>query len=235
MDCCAVSARVPRHPRPFVGHDAPATLRRCVTNSWIPLNLNGRTDLPNTKIAAVATYLDLHSPPAPVEPPQPGLVLRHLANPDLDEYLRLYTAIGEPWLWFSRRVMPRTAVAQVLGDPAVEVHVAYADDCAAGLIELDFRDPLAVEIAFFGVTPEFVGRGLGKWLMGRAIALAQRAPARRIWLHTCTLDHPRALPFYLAHGFVATRRVIEVVDDPRQTGALPPTAGAHVPRLATGE
>ena len=60
------------------------------------------------------------------------------------------------------------------------------------------------EIAYFGLMPRFIGQGLGGWLLRKAIARAWEGESRRIWLHTCTLDHPSALPNYLRHGFVAT-------------------------------
>ncbi len=100
-----------------------------------------------------------------------------------------------------------------------------------GLLELDFRVPGECELAFFGVTPALVGHGAGRWLMNRAVALAWSRPIRRFWVHTCALDAPEALPFYLRSGFAPYARKVEVYDDPRLTGVLPTTAAPQVPMV----
>jgi GNAT superfamily N-acetyltransferase len=100
-----------------------------------------------------------------------------------------------------------------------------------GMLELDFRSPRQCEIAYFGLAPELNGRGEGRWLMGRALALAWRAGIERVWVHTCTLDSPRALGFYVAQGFRPYARAVETFTDPRLTGALPRTAAPQIPLL----
>jgi ribosomal protein S18 acetylase RimI-like enzyme len=77
--------------------------------------------------------------------------------------------------------------------------------------------------------PEAIGSGLGRFLIGAAIERAFSRPIQRLWLHTCTLDHPGALAFYMRAGFVPYRRAIEVADDPRLYGALPLTAAPQIP------
>ena len=99
----------------------------------------------------------------------------------------------------------------------------------AGLLELDFRIPNECEISFFGVTAPFIGTGAARWLMNEALARAWSRPVRRVWIHTCTLDHPAALAFYQRTGFRPFARQIEIVDDPRLTGVLPRTAAPQVP------
>ena len=82
------------------------------------------------------------------------------------------------------------------------------------------RNGPSVEIVFFGVVPELVGHGAGGWLMRRGLETIWAEGPSRVWLHTCTLDHPRAVGFYLKHGFRAYRRAIEVADDPRLVGRI---------------
>ena len=75
----------------------------------------------------------------------------------------------------------------------------------AGYFELHAPGDGAVEIAYFGLLPEFFGRGWGGHLLTRAVDTAWSLGAARVWLHTCTLDHPAALPNYLRRGFRPVR------------------------------
>ena len=101
----------------------------------------------------------------------------------------------------------------------------------AGLLELDFRTGGACELAFFGLAPEAIGQGAGRWLMNRALELAWRDGVGRVHLHTCTLDSPQAMDFYRRSGFAAVRREVEVLRDPRLSGHLPEDAAPGVPIL----
>ncbi len=80
-----------------------------------------------------------------------------------------------------------------------------AGDATAGFFELNRCDDGSVEIAYFGLVAAFMGRGIGKALLTRAAEEAWALGASRVWLHTCTLDSPRALPNYLARGFRVDR------------------------------
>ena len=70
------------------------------------------------------------------------------------------------------------------------------------MLELDFRVEGTCELSYFGLVPELTGKGNGGWLMARALGLAWRKSVARVWVHTCTLDHPAALGFYRRHGFM---------------------------------
>ena len=102
---------------------------------------------------------------------------------------------------------------------------------AVGLAELDTTTPSEVEIVTFGVVPEEIGTGAAKILMDGALAHAFSGNVRRVWLHTCTFDHPAAMRFYLRQGFRAFKFAIEVLDDPRLSGFLPENAAPHVPLI----
>lgn len=190
--------------------------------------LDGVVDLPPGKIAAIATYLEMVQRPERPARPLPGRLER--LSRDLARYRSLYGRIGEPWLWFSRAVMPDERLRGIIGDPAVEAWVLVVDGRDVGLAELDFRRPNECEISFFGLVPESCGIGLGPALMDEALRRSfARAP--RVWLHTCTLDHPAAVPFYLKAGFRPFRRAIEIADDPRLTGHMPRHAAPMFPTL----
>jgi N-acetylglutamate synthase-like GNAT family acetyltransferase len=122
----------------------------------------------------------------------------------------------------------------ILQDQGIEVYaVQDRTGIEVGMLELDFRRPRECELGYVGLVPELAGHGHGRWLMHHALALAWRPGVERVWVHTCTLDHPRALGFYRASGFTAIKRTIETFRDPRVDGVLPADAAPHVPLLAS--
>ena len=98
-----------------------------------------------------------------------------------------------------------------LEDPAVSLHVLTVSESPAGYFELERHGDGSVEIAYFGLLPEFLGRGLGKHLLTEAVQQAWGLGASRVWVHTCTLDGPAALPNYLARGFQPFRTEVYAV------------------------
>jgi GNAT superfamily N-acetyltransferase len=197
----------------------------------IPLTLDGYTDLPPGKIANVVTYLEMMAPPSLPRAVRADLVVRRRPNPELGWYRGLYRRIGEAWLWFSRAVMADEELAHRLADPATEIHVLEGDGGALGFAELSRHVPGEVEIAMFGVVPEATGTGAARFLMEFVLDTAWSSGVRRVWLHTCTFDHPAALRFYQARGFRPYKLAIEVSDDPRLSGYLPETVAPHVPLI----
>jgi GNAT superfamily N-acetyltransferase len=197
---------------------------------------DGYSDVPAGKLAAVVTCLEMQAPPARRDDTgQPGVALMHEAAPDVAWYRDLYSRIGADWLWASRLALSGSDLANIIHHPDVEVYAVVKEGRAEGLLELDFREEGVCELAFFGLTPAVIGNGTGRWLMNRAIARAWsrdgNAPVRRFWVHTCNLDSPQALGFYIRSGFTPVKRQIEIFDDPRLTGVLPETAAPQVPIL----
>lgn len=194
---------------------------------------NGFYDLPPEKLATVVTSLEMLAKPAlPPHEDKPGWELVKKDRPDTEWYLDLYRRIGEEWLWFSRAVMPAAELSKIIGDPKVEIYALEIDGKAQGLLELDYRTDKECELAFLGVTDEIIGNGAGKWMMNHAIDKAWNGDdIDRLWIHTCTLDHPRALPFYIRSGFKPYSRQLEIADDPRITGVFPPGTSKHFPVL----
>lgn len=190
---------------------------------------DGYSDVPAGKIATVVTHLEMTARSAPRPDPAGAWSLRRVETPPLDWFRDLYRRVGEEWLWFSRIRMPDAELAARLHSPQLEVYALVDGDSDEGLLELDFRDPGQCEIGMFGVTANLVGTGAGRWLMNRAQEIAWSRPVTRVWLHTCTLDHPAALAFYQRSGFRACRRQIEVADDPRLDGTAPRGVARHVP------
>jgi GNAT superfamily N-acetyltransferase len=197
----------------------------------ISLNPDGYTDVPAGKIATVVTSLEMRARPA-VRPDPPGtghLALEPLGAAAMDRYLAIYRVLGERWMWFSRLVMARDVLADILGNPLNHAFALTRDGSDCGLLELDFRVAGECEIAFFGLYEQETGGAAGRWLMNRALDMAWAESINRVWVHTCTFDHPRAVDFYRRSGFRPYLTQIEVVDDPRLNGKMRREAAPHVP------
>ncbi len=154
----------------------------------------------------------LAQPSRRIEPPRAGLAVMHAERPTLSYYRYLYRAVGEQYYWRSRAKLADAELAAIIHDPRVEVHVLHADGTPAGFAEFDRREPGAIELKQFGLMPEFIGQGLGKWFLGWTIDKAWSYQPKRFWLHTCTQDHPAALPNYLKAGFVLFKEEIKQED-----------------------
>jgi GNAT superfamily N-acetyltransferase len=190
------------------------------------------TEVPSDHLATIVTDLEMRVRPALRPIPESRLRLVRWSAPELAKYRALFARVGTPWLWFSRLVMSDDQLSVILTNSAVEVYaVVDPTGIEVGMLELDFRKSRDCEIAYFGLVPELAGAGHGRWLMAQTIALAWRASVECVWVHTCTLDHPSALNFYRAQGFVAIKREVETFPDPRIIGVLPRDAAPQIPLL----
>ena len=185
-------------------------------------------EVPRGQVAAVVTYLEMRGRPASGAVPESPLRLERWRAVDPDRYRSLFRKVGARWLWFSRLAMDdRTLMANV-----AEVH-AVIDGAgeAVGLVELDFRVRGECLIRFLGLVPDLAGRGHGRWLFERALELAWRDGVGLVKVHTCSLDHPAALPAYLRAGFRAVGRAFESFPDPRLAGLLPSDCAPQIPLI----
>ena len=182
--------------------------------------------VPAGHVAAVVTYLEMDAPPADLTAPASPLRLESWAGVDPDRYRALFRRVGSHWLWFSRLAM---SDAELLAKVA-QVHVVTGPDGKdAGFIELDYREPGRCTLRFLGLVPELAGQGHGRWLFAETLRRAWAPGVARVTVHTCSLDHPAALPAYLRAGFVAKRRAFESFPDPRLAGLLPRDAAPQIP------
>jgi GNAT superfamily N-acetyltransferase len=148
------------------------------------------------------TYLEmLARPPRFAAPAREGVSVVHVRRPSVAYYRFLYDGVGSDYDWTSRRKMPDETLAALLNDPRDEVHVLAVEGAPAGFAELDRRIEDQIELVQFGLMKEFIGQGLGKWFLQWTIDKAWSYGPKRFWLHTCTKDHPAALPNYLKAGF----------------------------------
>jgi GNAT superfamily N-acetyltransferase len=156
------------------------------------------------------TYLEMFArPERVVPPPGEGLAVVHARRPTVAYYRFLYDAVGRDYDWPRCRKLSDAELAALLHDPLIEVHVLMADGVPAGFAELDRRTAGEIELVQFGLMPEFIGRGLGRSFLRWAIDRAWSYGPRRFWLHTCTKDHPAALPNYLKAGFAVYKEEVK--------------------------
>ncbi len=191
---------------------------------------DGFFDVPPGRVAAVVTYLQmLHRPPARPGPSEKSWTIDKAEFSAMEDYRHIFRRVGQNWLWFSRLRLSDEDLSQILAHPKYETYLLKVSGRNHGLLELDFRCEHEAEISFFGLTPDMLGQGAGRWLMNQALEIAWSRPIRRLWLHTCTFDHPGAVEFYLRSGFVPYGRQIEITEDPRLAGLMPKSAAPHVP------
>lgn len=122
-------------------------------------------------------------------------------KPTRSFYLYLYTSVGRPYQWYNRLMMPAEELQRLLNSDYTEIYVLYYQGVPAGFVEFDHANPLEVEIVYFGLGCEFTGRKLGFPFLDWCIRKAWEKPVKRLWLHTCNLDHPAALSLYRKAGF----------------------------------
>ena len=180
-----------------------------------------------TVLEDTITYLEMLERPAGRRVPAPldMLALMRAETCTVSFYRYLYDTVGEPWLWFERRIIDDAAVATQIHRPTIEIFVLYVRGVPAGFFELDTAATRETKLCYFGLIPDFIGRRLGPFLLQGAIDRAWSRPIDRFWLHTSTFDHPKALSVYQRAGFVVYARRSMLFEDPREHGILPRTLG----------
>jgi GNAT superfamily N-acetyltransferase len=170
-------------------------------------------------IDVTVTSLDMSTRPSrplarPPTLPQPVMLLR-ATQPTISFYRYLYNTIGQEWLWYERRQMSDERLSEIIQDDKVFVNVLYYGGVPAGYAELDTRQFPTIEIAYLGLLPEYIGRGLGRYIVNWVVDAAWDHEPDRIWIHTCNLDHPAALPTYQKAGFTPFQQETAPVPNPR--------------------
>jgi GNAT superfamily N-acetyltransferase len=181
------------------------------------------------------TQLETRRPAAPVPARPPAMprpiTFQRLRKSTTSFYRYLYNTVGEPWLWYERRQTDDETLRLLIADDSIAIVVLYYGGVPAGFAELDTRVVAskprdASLLAYFGLIPDFIGCGLGRFFLNATIQLAwEQFPADRLVVRTCTLDHPAALPLYQKCGFVPTGQQTTRILDPRKLGLLPADAG----------
>jgi GNAT superfamily N-acetyltransferase len=154
-------------------------------------------------VQVTRTYLEMRGPTElkAARSGDPRVRLRELPDCSPSFYRHLYVEVGRNYHWIDRLPWTDEQIAAHLQSPENSVWLMTYDGETSGYFELRKCEDGSVEVAYFGLMPQFIGRGLGKHLLTCATEQAWADGANRVWLHTCTLDDPAALPNYLKRGF----------------------------------
>ncbi|HNR33006.1 MAG TPA: GNAT family N-acetyltransferase [Candidatus Hydrogenedentes bacterium] len=173
---------------------------------------------PKATIELTTWFLDMHAPPSRPSPPRKpdGLEMVRVYETPIHFYRYLYNKISEPWVWWERKRQTDDEIRAELHDPAFEFFVPYLRGAPIGMVELNCRNPEETQLNYFGIIPEYCGRGYGGYALAWSVdhVWARKPRPRRYWVHTCSQDSPAALPCYQKAGFVLYDTVAERIPDP---------------------
>ena len=145
-------------------------------------------------------------------PPALDARVERMQQPSYERNRSLYMEVGGPWFWVDRLSWSEDQWRAWVERPEVETLVLYVGDQIAGYVELEAQAGENVEVAYFGLLQEFIGRGLGGYLLSVGVQHGWDMGATRVWVHTCSLDGPHALSNYQARGFRVYDEKTEQVD-----------------------
>jgi GNAT superfamily N-acetyltransferase len=156
-------------------------------------------------------YLEMLSPSALKGKDNSGGLIVSECSVDQFQFNRfLYRFVGEPWLWTDKLSWSDQAWKQYVENVNLRTWVAWSGGSIAGYFEL-LREKDDVEIIYFGLTEHFIGKGYGGFLLTEAIKSAwDWQDTQRVWVHTCSLDHPGALQNYVSRGMTLYKTETEV-------------------------
>ena len=167
------------------------------------------------ELDTVVTYLAMHK--------APQFEIRTLArfdvslidlkDPPVHYYRYLYNTIGAEYDWVDLKQLSDEELKAKITAPDTFITVAHVNGCPAGYFELKTSGKEKIWLEYFGIMPEYIGKGLGKWLLKTAINRAWSHNPKAVHVETCTLDHPSALPLYKSLGFepYATKDKVTIV------------------------
>lgn len=152
------------------------------------------------------TYLEMTERPGFDRPQlirnEPSALIR-AQNPPRWYFLSLYDAVGADYEWVDWHNRPVATLDAYLANPDIQLFTLLSNGWPNGFFMLERKENTICDLAYFGLVPEAIGKGLGTWLLKTAIFAAWDLPdVEKLTLNTCTLDHPRALAHYQKHGFV---------------------------------
>ena len=178
----------------------------------------------NSTIEVIRTYLEMRdrSSLRPARSDDPRIKIERVKDCSPESYRQLYVEVGRNYHWIDRLPWTEREIAGHLNQPEISLWLMTFDGKTAGYFELRKCEDESVEIAYFGLLPEFIGRGLGKHLLTNAVDQSWAGGANRVWLHTCSLDDKAAMPNYLNRGFQPFKTETYKVELPVQSESIGP-------------
>lgn len=167
-----------------------------------------------SKADVVITYLRQRERPrfAPQGKPPGKVSILRAEAPPLHFYRYLYDLVGRRWNWTTRKKLSDTDLAAIVHHPQTHLYVLHVGGVPAGMGEIDATRPPVTEIRFFGLSPDFIGKGFARYFLSNIVDLAWATNPSEVRIETCTLDHPAALPLYQKFGFTVFDQQKGVVD-----------------------
>ena len=163
-----------------------------------------------TEVAYTITHLEMLSRPDfawPHLPPGSTAALLKAEAPPVWWFLTLYDAVGRDYAWEDIHTWEHSDIEGWLRADTMSLYTLFDHGWPQGFFMLETKPDAVTDLAYFGMVPEAVGRGLGRWLLQTAILTAwDREGTKRVTVQTCTLDHPRALALYQKNGFIPFKR-----------------------------
>lgn len=195
------------------------------------VTVNSHFHIDGSKITCRVTELELRRRPKKnITPPPFPVAIIKAEIPTLSFYKFLYQNVGQEWLWWERLTLSDTELEEILYKDSTEIRVLYIHGSPAGFSEISRENPQFVQLDYFGLMPEFIGKNIGDWFLEETIEAAFIPdPAKTLALNTCTFDHPSALRTYQKQGFSVTAQTEKIIDDPRKKGILPLNCATHIP------
>ena len=157
--------------------------------------------------AAKVWYLEIRNPKTRVIEDPDFKILKQFPV-EFEQYRKIYTEVGGQWNWANRLILNYIELKSILDDPENEIYYCYYKGAFVGYFELDLHKE-DVELVYFGLSPNYIGKGLGNIMIQGVIRKVQQLNSPRLWLHTCEFDSPQALSFYIKSGFVVFNEKIE--------------------------
>ena len=175
-------------------------------------------------------YLEMLDPtqlrPKAIERSDLEIRQAQLPCPEFSRFL--YASIGGPWYWCDRLSWSYDRWLTYLSRPQIQTWVAYLAGTPAGYVELEAQPAGSVEIAYFGLLPQFIGQGIGGHLLTVGVQRAWAMAASRVWVHTCSLDGPFAYKNYESRGFTLYDTQVAAQELPDQPPGPWPNSGHKV-------
>ena len=133
--------------------------------------------------------------------PKQNIHIKLLNQTDFQLSKFLYKQIGKKYFWFDRLIWTDKEWIKYISNPSLYTYVLYVENEVAGYFEIfHHKNRNEIELTYLGLLEEYIQKKLGGYLLSEALKISWSYNVQRVWVHTCSLDHPNAIKNYLARG-----------------------------------